>query len=69
MACSSVVPWLPPMPGKAKTLTNYAAEAGLLALIAGPDVVRFAPSLIIPQADVEAGLERFALAVARLVQG
>ncbi len=59
----------PAYAGKAKTLTNYAAEAGLLALIAGPDVVRFAPSLIIPQADVAAGLERFALAVARLVQG
>ena len=53
--------------GKAKQLTNLAAEAGLLALIAGPDVVRFAPSLIIPAQDVAEGLERLAMAVARLV--
>jgi succinylornithine aminotransferase len=59
----------PDYAGKAKTLTNYAADAGLLALIAGPDVVRFAPSLIISPAEVTEGLQRLATAVARLVQG
>lgn len=34
--------------GKAKALTNLAAEEGLIALIAGPDVLRFAPALNIP---------------------
>jgi len=42
--------------GQAKAITNAAAEEGLLALIAGPDVVRFAPSLIISEADVQEGL-------------
>jgi succinylornithine aminotransferase len=59
----------PDYAGKAKTLTNYAADAGLLALIAGPDVLRFAPSLIISPAEVTEGLQRLATAVARLVQG
>lgn len=57
----------PAYAGKAKQLTNLAAEAGLLALIAGPNVVRFAPSLIIPEADVTEGLARLAEAVSRLV--
>lgn len=35
-----------PLRGKAKTLTNLAAEEGLIALIAGPDVLRFAPRSI-----------------------
>jgi succinylornithine aminotransferase len=52
--------------GKAKQLTNLAAEEGLIALIAGPDVVRFAPALIIDRADVEEGLARFERAVSRL---
>lgn len=42
--------------GQAKTLTNLAAEEGLIALIAGPDVLRFAPALNIPLADIEEAL-------------
>ncbi|MFI8415721.1 aspartate aminotransferase family protein [Serratia sp. NPDC078593] len=52
--------------GKAKQITQYANEEGVIALIAGPNVVRFTPSLIIPKADVEEGLARFARAVARI---
>ncbi len=52
--------------GQAKHLTQLAAEEGLIALIAGPNVLRFAPSLIIPQQDVEEGLNRLERAVARL---
>lgn len=52
--------------GQAKQLTGYAAEEGLMALIAGPNVVRFTPSLIIPEADVREGLARFAHAAERL---
>lgn len=54
--------------GQAKAITNAAAEEGLLALIAGPDVVRFAPSLIISEADVQEGLARFARALAHVVK-
>jgi acetylornithine/N-succinyldiaminopimelate aminotransferase len=37
-----------------------------MMLIAGPNVLRFAPSLIIPDADIDEGLERFERAVAKL---
>ena len=52
--------------GKAKQITQLANEEGVIALIAGPDVVRFTPSLIIPEQDVKEGLARFARAVARI---
>lgn len=52
--------------GKAKTLTNLAAEEGLIALIAGPDVLRFAPALNIPLADIDEAFVRLERAVARL---
>ena len=52
--------------GQAKTLTTLAAEEGLIALIAGPDVLRFAPALNIPLADIEEAFVRLERAVARL---
>lgn len=52
--------------GKAKALTNLAAEEGLIALIAGPDVLRFAPALNIPLADIDEAFVRLERAVARL---
>ncbi|KQN51819.1 acetylornithine aminotransferase [Serratia sp. Leaf50] len=52
--------------GQAKQLNQLAAEEGLISLIAGPNVLRFAPSLIIPQTDIEEGLNRLERAVARL---
>ncbi|AHG22114.1 acetylornithine aminotransferase [Chania multitudinisentens RB-25] len=52
--------------GKAKQITQLANEEGVIALIAGPDVVRFTPSLIIPEQDVKEGLARFARAIARI---
>ncbi|PVZ82808.1 aspartate aminotransferase family protein [Serratia sp. S1B] len=52
--------------GKAKQITQLANEEGVIALIAGPDVVRFTPSLIIPEQDVQEGLLRFERAVARI---
>ncbi|NMP28698.1 aspartate aminotransferase family protein [Rahnella sp. SAP-1] len=54
--------------GQAKQLNQLAAQEGLIALIAGPDVLRFAPSLIIPETDVEEGLNRLERAVQRLVR-
>lgn len=38
--------------GKAKTLTNLVAEGGLIALTAGPDVLRFTSALNIPLANI-----------------
>ncbi len=37
-------------------------------IIAGPNVVRFTPSLIIPFADIDEGLKRFERAIARFVE-
>lgn len=51
--------------GKAKQLTQLASEEGLLLLIAGPDVVRLTPSLIIPFADIDEGLKRMKRAMTR----
>jgi acetylornithine/N-succinyldiaminopimelate aminotransferase len=53
--------------GKSRDFMLAAAEQGLLVLMAGYSVVRFAPSLIIPEADIKAGLERFEAAIAKLV--
>ena len=53
--------------GKAKTLTNLAAEEGLIALIAGPDVLRFAPALDISTEELDEGFARLERAVARFV--
>ncbi|OCY34575.1 bifunctional succinylornithine transaminase/acetylornithine transaminase [Acinetobacter pittii] len=54
--------------GKAKDINNLAGEEGLLSLIAGPNVVRFTPSLIIPFADIDEGLKRFERALVRFVE-
>ncbi|TDB56911.1 aspartate aminotransferase family protein [Photorhabdus khanii] len=53
--------------GKAKQLTNIAAEEGLIALIAGPDVLRFAPALNIEFADIDEGLVRLESAIIRFI--
>ncbi|SFR57974.1 acetylornithine/N-succinyldiaminopimelate aminotransferase [Marinobacter daqiaonensis] len=54
--------------GRAKDFVAAAQEEGLLVLVAGGDVVRLAPSLIIPEHDIEEGLERFEKAVATLTK-
>ncbi|MBD8705483.1 aspartate aminotransferase family protein [Pseudomonas sp. CFBP 13711] len=52
--------------GKAKEFFNAAEQEGVMVLQAGPDVVRFAPSLVVEDADIEEGLNRFERAVAKL---
>jgi succinylornithine transaminase family protein len=52
--------------GKAKDVVNAALRQGLWCLIAGPDVLRLAPSLIIPEADIAEGLKRLEAACAEL---
>jgi acetylornithine/N-succinyldiaminopimelate aminotransferase len=54
--------------GRAKDFVNAAAKHGLMLLIAGPDVLRFAPSLVIPEADIEEGLVRLERAIEEVVQ-
>ncbi len=55
--------------GQAKAFLVAAAEHGLMCLIAGADVVRFTPSLVIPEQDIELGLQRFEMAIAQVVKG
>jgi acetylornithine aminotransferase apoenzyme (EC 2.6.1.11) len=45
--------------GHGKDFFAESANQGLLILVAGPNVIRLAPSLIIPEEDIKAGLERF----------
>ncbi|MFC3626393.1 aspartate aminotransferase family protein [Vogesella amnigena] len=52
---------------KAKDIVNAAAKHGLLVLVAGTNVLRIVPSLIIAEADVQEGLARLEAAVAELV--
>ena len=54
--------------GKAKDFFNAAEKEGVMILQAGPDVVRFAPSLVVTEADIDEGLDRFERAIATLTQ-
>ena len=53
--------------GRARDFMTAAADAGVMVLIAGPNVIRFTPSLVIPEADAEEGLLRFEQAIANIV--
>ncbi|MEJ2043063.1 MAG: aspartate aminotransferase family protein [Reinekea sp.] len=53
--------------GKAKEFLTAALDQGLMMLVAGPNVLRFAPSLIIPDADIDAGLEKLDAAIASVL--
>lgn len=49
---------------KAKAFTTAAEKEQLMVLVAGPNVVRFAPSLVITEEEIAEGLARFERAVA-----
>ncbi len=53
--------------GRARDFFLAAAEQGLMALVAGVNVVRFAPSLVITEQDIQDGMDRFEKAVAQVV--
>jgi acetylornithine/N-succinyldiaminopimelate aminotransferase len=53
--------------GRAKEFLVAATQEGVMSLVAGADVVRFTPSLIIPEADIREGMARFEKAVASVV--
>ncbi|QHE92737.1 aspartate aminotransferase family protein [Pandoraea fibrosis] len=54
----------PAFAGRAKDIVTESEKNGLMLLVAGADVVRFAPSLNIPFADIDAGLASLEKAVA-----
>ncbi|WP_201519346.1 bifunctional acetylornithine/succinyldiaminopimelate transaminase [Klebsiella pneumoniae] len=55
--------------GRARDFLYAAAQAGVMVLNAGPDVMRFVPSLIIDEQDIAEGMARFAQAVAKVING
>ncbi|CAM4149313.1 aspartate aminotransferase family protein [Vibrio neonatus] len=52
--------------GRARDVLVAAGEEGLLVLVAGANVVRFTPSLVITTEEITQGLKRFEAAVAKL---
>ncbi|AWL13172.1 Acetylornithine transaminase [Saliniradius amylolyticus] len=55
--------------GRARDFLMASNDQQLMVLVAGANVVRFAPSLIIPDEDIREGLARFERAVAAVVNG
>lgn len=55
--------------GRAREVLAAAVEQGVMCLVAGPNVVRFAPSLVIAEDDIDSGMHRFGQAVAKVVAG
>ncbi|RLM27473.1 bifunctional succinylornithine transaminase/acetylornithine transaminase [Brenneria alni] len=53
--------------GRARDFLAAAAEHGVMILMAGPDVIRFVPSLVIDPKDIEQGMELFTKAVEQIV--
>ncbi len=53
--------------GQAKDFMTAAGEVGLLVLIAGPNVIRLAPSLLISNEEIDRGLAKLAKAIEVLV--
>ncbi len=54
--------------GRAKDVVKAAEQQGLMVLVAGANVVRLAPSLVIDDADIDEGLARLRQAAVRIAQ-
>jgi len=52
--------------GKAKDFLVAAMAEGVMTLVAGANIIRFAPSLVVPDADIAEGMARFEKAVAKI---
>jgi len=52
---------------RAGDFLKAAAECGLMILVAGPNVIRFAPSLVIEFADISEGMARFKQAIRKVL--
>ncbi|MEC5342453.1 aspartate aminotransferase family protein [Brenneria populi] len=53
--------------GRARDFLTAAAEHGVMILNAGPNVIRFVPSLVIDAKDIEQGMAQFAKAIEQVV--
>ncbi|WP_269749561.1 bifunctional acetylornithine/succinyldiaminopimelate transaminase [Xenorhabdus lircayensis] len=51
--------------GKAREILQQAAEQGLMLLSAGDSILRFTPSLIIPEDEIADGMARLDMAISR----
>lgn len=58
----------PEYEGRAKDILPLAIEEGVMVLVAGPNVLRMAPSLVIPEADIAEGMARLERAIERFVR-
>ncbi|WP_163923190.1 aspartate aminotransferase family protein [Photobacterium sp. Alg240-V54] len=56
----------PEWQGRARDILVAAGNEGLMVLVAGTDVVRFTPSLVIEQKDIDEGMQRLEAAIATL---
>jgi len=54
--------------GRAKEILLSAMDEGVMTLIAGANVCRFAPSLIVPEQDIKDGMAKFEKAVAKIAK-
>jgi len=63
LGCVLSEPWQ----GRARDFLNAGLDEGVMVLVAGANVVRLAPSLIIPEPDIDEALNRFEAAVRKLV--
>ncbi|MBK5074344.1 aspartate aminotransferase family protein [Budviciaceae bacterium CWB-B4] len=54
--------------GMAREFLAASVENGLMLLNAGPNVIRFAPSLVIPEKDLQQGMDCFEKAVKQMVE-
>jgi acetylornithine/N-succinyldiaminopimelate aminotransferase len=61
LGCELDAPWR----GRSMDVLRAAGEAGLMVLVAGPDVIRLAPSLVISLDEILEGLARLETALAR----
>ncbi|MDV5171999.1 aspartate aminotransferase family protein [Photobacterium rosenbergii] len=52
--------------GRARDILLAAGEEGLMVLVAGTNVVRFTPSLVIDKADIDEGMARLERAIAKI---
>lgn len=60
-------PMSPAWQGRAKDVVDAGLRHGVWCLVAGPEVLRLAPSLVIPEADLAEGLRRLDAACAELI--
>lgn len=60
---------VPDWHGRAREFLTAGVEHGVMVLVAGPNVVRFAPALNMPEADMAEALARFTKAVDQVVAG